>query len=241
MWLSALLVIGPSVLCGIVVISNFATATRAALWVGLVFIVGGTLYCLTMAHIVEPGILITERDLETGMIMVVMGTERAELIEYRAKFCRETNTCVERFDHFCPWVGNAVGARNYGFFFLFVTGCVLNAIYVNAVSWADIAHHMQDSSWDAFRESSKDRLADVFLIIYTIIIALCISPLFGYHCWLISNNQTTNENLKGVYGGNATNPHDLGCFANWMVFFSMICRRRETVKEASTVPMTEPT
>ena len=32
----------------------------------------------------------------------------------RAKHCATTNRCIECFDHFCPWVGNAVGKVRYG-------------------------------------------------------------------------------------------------------------------------------
>lgn len=31
-----------------------------------------------------------------------------------------TGRCVVKFDHFCPWAGNAIGALNHKFFFLFI-------------------------------------------------------------------------------------------------------------------------
>jgi hypothetical protein len=31
-----------------------------------------------------------------------------------------TGRCIVKFDHFCPWIGNAVGAMNHKFFVLFV-------------------------------------------------------------------------------------------------------------------------
>ena len=34
----------------------------------------------------------------------------------RAKHCAVTGRCVAMFDHFCPWVGNAIGAGNRHYF-----------------------------------------------------------------------------------------------------------------------------
>lgn len=38
----------------------------------------------------------------------------------RAHHDSVTGRCVVKFDHFCPWVGNAVGAMNHKFFVLFI-------------------------------------------------------------------------------------------------------------------------
>lgn len=38
----------------------------------------------------------------------------------RAHHDSVTGRCIVKFDHFCPWTGNAIGALNHKFFFLFV-------------------------------------------------------------------------------------------------------------------------
>ena len=38
----------------------------------------------------------------------------------RAKHCAATDRCIEQFDHFCPWVGNAIGRRNRALFLAFL-------------------------------------------------------------------------------------------------------------------------
>lgn len=34
----------------------------------------------------------------------------------RARHCSRSGRCIEQFDHYCPWVGNAIGKRNKVYF-----------------------------------------------------------------------------------------------------------------------------
>lgn len=52
----------------------------------------------------------------------------------RAHHDSVTGRCIVKFDHFCPWVGNAVGAMNHKFFVLFVgytmVSCLVSLILI---------------------------------------------------------------------------------------------------------------
>lgn len=48
----------------------------------------------------------------------------------RSHHCRECDNCVEVFDHHCKFLNNCVGARNYTFFFFFITFLSLFCIFV---------------------------------------------------------------------------------------------------------------
>ena len=56
----------------------------------------------------------------------------------RASHCREMDRCVDKWDHYCPWVGTAVGRRNYSYFYLFVLSCALLSTYVGYGSAAQL-------------------------------------------------------------------------------------------------------
>ena len=52
----------------------------------------------------------------------------------RAHHDSVTGRCIVKFDHFCPWVGNAVGATNHKFFVLFVgytmVSCLISLLLI---------------------------------------------------------------------------------------------------------------
>ena len=47
----------------------------------------------------------------------------------RTEHCIVSDACVSA-DHFCPWIGNVVGQRNYRYFFSFLLTGVVLAAYV---------------------------------------------------------------------------------------------------------------
>ena len=52
----------------------------------------------------------------------------------RAHHDSVTGRCIVKFDHYCPWVGNAVGALNHKFFCLFIgytaSNCLMSIVLI---------------------------------------------------------------------------------------------------------------
>eukprot|EP01052_Picozoa_sp_SAG31_P027401 SAG31_NODE_2564_length_5468_cov_78.362316_1_plen_323_part_00 len=182
---------------------------------------------LTLAWATEPGIVHVLTHNGQKWYIQCRGSVPAqeyELIDFRAKFCRETGNCIENFDHFCPWVGNAVGIRNYRYFVLFVGNVNLLAVYIFTTSIIyivlQVAATRPNESVPSFMLFAWDSLPALILVAYAFVILLTVCGLFGYHISLIMKAQTTNEDLKKVYA-NTKNPYDEGCAKNC---FNFMCK-----------------
>lgn len=196
-----------------------------------------SMYVLFRAWSTEPGILFTH-DVQLGppgqpsrgaayqRKVIVLDGQHYELIVKRAKFCRETDNCIENFDHFCPWIGNAVGRRNYRYFVMFLSFTNALAIFVGATTACVGAMHVKehDSYSDFIRKEPWYGMAIALICIYSVVIVLCVGGLWIYHMGLVVQNTTTNEDIKGAFNGRQ-NPNDQGACRNCKNFWCGKARR----------------
>jgi len=107
----------------------------------------------------------------------------------RSKHCKINRCCINKFDHFCPFVFNAVCRDNYKYFM----GVVIIHL-VCSISWLITAVTL------CYRVTVSWYLT--FYMVYLLLWMLMLGGLAQYHTSIIVQNMTTNENMnvhKGKY------------------------------------------
>jgi len=191
-------------------------------------------YCILMfalisAATMDPGIIPKDKTPQTGttpprFIKVEDGVQykwcRTCFIYRppRSKHCPICDSCVEKFDHHCPWVGTCIARRNYRFFLLFVTTTFVHSIYVFILSVVHLTKSAEKHE-DALLGAMRDEWGSMTSVVIGFMALLPVGGLTGYHLYLVSINQTTNEEVNDVYK-RAQNPFNRGqrynCFEAWV-------------------------
>ena len=173
---------------------------------------------------------------------IIIRGQRYHLIEFRAKFCRETENCIENFDHYCPWVGNAVGRRNYRFFVFFVAGANLVAACVLGGSMV-VAVLVAQANGGGVAMAVALAPLSIFLIIYTVVILCTVGGALNYattrapflyghtHSFLVASGSTAPCSCSATAESLRWNTAVQVCLATMLA----LCRRTRLLMSRSKV------
>jgi len=122
----------------------------------------------------------------------------------RAKHCHQMDACVHVFDHYCPWVGNAIGARNYFPFYMFLftsaAALIVGSIEGFCTKWRN--------------QGSTERNIIFFItVILGIFFGFFITLQFLSNTYNLYTGKTTQEFFLGRKGSSKR-----GVFANLAIF-----------------------
>lgn len=125
---------------------------------------------------------------------------------------------LERFDHHCPWVGNCVGRRNYRYFYAFIVSLAFLCVFIFACAITHLIMRKYLKSPAAmkfqrtklikkiiplvtrdgrlFLEAVKESPGSVVVGVICFFSVWSILGLAGFHTYLTTSNQTTNEDVS---------------------------------------------
>ena len=140
---------------------------------------------------------------------------KVPLADHRARYSRHTDVVVARLDHYCSWVGNPIGARNYFSYVAFLAWATLNLLVVGLASGRRLLT-LARSKHSAARVSPLAVVGLALLGTYCFMVMLWTGGLLAYQVDQVSRNVTSIEKVKKTWRDG--NPHDRGCWRNWLGF-----------------------
>ncbi|XP_063852881.1 palmitoyltransferase ZDHHC20-B-like isoform X2 [Scylla paramamosain] len=119
----------------------------------------------------------------------------------RCHHCSVCGVCVLKLDHHCPWVNNCVSFTNYKFFVLFLGYALLYCLFIAATTlqyfilfWKFPSTFPSSTSQNQLTVDGKFHILFVFFV--SIMFAISLVSLFGYHVFLVLKNRSTLESFR---------------------------------------------
>ncbi|CAK8676959.1 palmitoyltransferase ZDHHC17-like [Clavelina lepadiformis] len=207
----------------------------------------GMWYCFWKAFRSDPGIIAAPEDQKKRAIVHLAETEGLKMETVcstclivkpiRSKHCSVTNKCIAKFDHYCPWVFNAVGSENHAYFIgylFFLSGLLAWNLYGAFKFWAHIDSYPSGTTalekwWLIVKYSPWVVWIFINCLFHFIWVCVLLSCQMYQIAWL---GVTTNERMNaGRYhhfhssqnGNLEQSPFNRGVLNNLADFFQCSC------------------
>ncbi|GMH48524.1 hypothetical protein TrRE_jg13636 [Triparma retinervis] len=210
-------------------------------YVGSVVLFSSMVVFLLLTATSDPGIIPRK---SASSLVSSMPLELKERMNYcptchivkppRTKHCRQSDCCIRRFDHHCPWTGNSVGEGNYRLFMGFITSVFLGTTFCLGLTAAAFMEDLGLGWWGGADGTSDDvdgsgadggsegrdwvlEIGAPLLMIWYCLVEVLVGALLAFHLYLISVGLTTNEWLRGEKdgGGRDRSSCPANCWAVW--------------------------
>jgi len=186
-------------------------------------------------HRVNPGILAKAKDSTGWERDIIKMAEKNMLMRetfcvscairkpYRSKHDSVTDVCVAKFDHYCPFVGNVVGAENHRHFMGFVLSLpplLITYNYLVLQFYKEVCPE-PDGFFDTILVYGTCQPFATFTVMCACLHTLWVSGLAIAQMNQVASDMTTNEAMNRyrysyLSGGS---PWDKGCVRNNVEFF----------------------
>jgi len=117
------------------------------------------------------------------------------VIPPRSKHCKELNLCIYKYDHYCPFIGTAIGKENHAAFVFFLFWSLLTLALYFYLTY-EFCLEVYEGGFKFVRTHKIEVALSAVTEVCTIPISIFASQLLLTHVYLIGVNLTTNEYIN---------------------------------------------
>lgn len=118
----------------------------------------------------------------------------------RVSHCHICNSCFNKFDHHCPWLGTCIARRNYKSYYLLILHLFFLTMFDVSIALYHITLCARTDEWE-------ETWCSWLIIPFSLFFGAFSGKLFVLHTLMIMSNRTSKEVVYGMFKNKKLNPN----------------------------------